>query len=169
MTGYNVCNWTPCIMLVDTVKMLKGKSQHSPCAQKAWDVAWASEEGRCRDSTYKSVVSPQGLQALTARWLPASQKTSSAAFSSFLSSTLLSTTSLKGKAMSFLLLGAGQKGFPCASGKEPTWQCRRHKRHGFDFNVGWEDPLEKGMASHSGILNWRIPWTEDRILAAYSP
>ena len=24
-----------------------------------------------------------------------------------------------------------------------------------------EDPLEKGMATHSGILAWRIPWTED--------
>ena len=24
---------------------------------------------------------------------------------------------------------------------------------------GLEDPLEKGMASHSGILAWRIPWT----------
>ena len=26
---------------------------------------------------------------------------------------------------------------------------------------GWEDPLEKGMASHSSILAWRIPWTEE--------
>ena len=25
--------------------------------------------------------------------------------------------------------------------------------------VGWEDPLEKGMATHSSILVWRIPWT----------
>ena len=25
----------------------------------------------------------------------------------------------------------------------------------------WEDPLEKGMATHSGILAWRIPWTEE--------
>ena len=24
---------------------------------------------------------------------------------------------------------------------------------------GWEDPLEKGMATHSSILAWRIPWT----------
>ena len=24
---------------------------------------------------------------------------------------------------------------------------------------GWEDPLEKGMAAHSSILPWRIPWT----------
>ena len=26
---------------------------------------------------------------------------------------------------------------------------------------GQEDPLEKGMATHSGILVWRIPWTEE--------
>ena len=26
---------------------------------------------------------------------------------------------------------------------------------------GWEDPLEKGMATHSRILAWRIPWTEE--------
>ena len=26
--------------------------------------------------------------------------------------------------------------------------------------LGWEDPLEKGMATHSNILAWRIPWTE---------
>ena len=25
--------------------------------------------------------------------------------------------------------------------------------------MGWEDPLEKGMATHSSILAWRIPWT----------
>ena len=27
-------------------------------------------------------------------------------------------------------------------------------------SLGWEDPLEKGMATHSSILDWRIPWTE---------
>ena len=27
--------------------------------------------------------------------------------------------------------------------------------------LGGEDPLEKGMAIHSSILAWRIPWTED--------
>ena len=28
------------------------------------------------------------------------------------------------------------------------------------WSLGWEDPLEKGMATHSSILAWRIPWTE---------
>ena len=27
------------------------------------------------------------------------------------------------------------------------------------WSLGWEDPLEKGKATHSGILAWRIPWT----------
>ena len=27
------------------------------------------------------------------------------------------------------------------------------------WSLGWEDPLEKGMATHSSILDWRIPWT----------
>ena len=30
-----------------------------------------------------------------------------------------------------------------------------------DCYLGWEDPLEKGMAAHSGILAWRIPWTDE--------
>ena len=28
-------------------------------------------------------------------------------------------------------------------------------------SLGWEDPLDKGMAAHSSILAWRIPWTEE--------
>ena len=27
-------------------------------------------------------------------------------------------------------------------------------------SLGWEDPLEKGIATHSSILAWRIPWIE---------
>ena len=26
-------------------------------------------------------------------------------------------------------------------------------------SLGWEDPLDKGMATHSSVLVWRIPWT----------
>ena len=36
---------------------------------------------------------------------------------------------------------------------------------GFGFShvssLGWEDPMEKGMATHSNILAWRISWTEE--------
>ena len=28
-------------------------------------------------------------------------------------------------------------------------------------SLGWEDPLEKGMVTHSSILAWEIPWTEE--------
>ena len=28
-------------------------------------------------------------------------------------------------------------------------------------SLGWEDPLEKGVAIHSNILAWKIPWTEE--------
>ena len=28
-------------------------------------------------------------------------------------------------------------------------------------SLGWEDPPEKGMATHSIIVAWRIPWTEE--------
>ena len=28
-------------------------------------------------------------------------------------------------------------------------------------SLGWEDPLEKDMATHTSILAWRIPWTEE--------
>ena len=28
-------------------------------------------------------------------------------------------------------------------------------------SLGWEDPLEKEMATHSSILAWRIPWTKE--------
>ena len=33
-------------------------------------------------------------------------------------------------------------------------------------SLGWEDPLEEGMGTHSSILAWRIPWT--RSLAGYT-
>ena len=47
------------------------------------------------------------------------------------------------------------KGFPCGSvGKESPAMQETWVR-----SLGWEDPLEKGKATHSGILAWRIPWT----------
>ena len=32
-------------------------------------------------------------------------------------------------------------------------------------SLGWEDPLEKGKATHSSILAWRIPWTIHKSIA----
>ena len=47
------------------------------------------------------------------------------------------------------------------SGKEPACQCRRCKRHTFDPWVRKIDPLEEGMATHSSILAWGIPWKKE--------
>ena len=33
--------------------------------------------------------------------------------------------------------------------------------------LGWEDPLEEEMATHSSILSWKIPWREEP--GSYSP
>ena len=43
--------------------------------------------------------------------------------------------------------------------KNPLANAVRHKRLGFDPWIG-KIPLEEGMATHSSILAWRIPWTE---------
>ena len=46
-------------------------------------------------------------------------------------------------------------GFPCGSaGKNlpAMWET-------WVWSLGWEDPLEKGKATHASILAWRIPWT----------
>ena len=45
------------------------------------------------------------------------------------------------------------------SGKEPTCQCRRCRRR--VLSLDQEYPLEKEMATHSSILAWKIPWTEE--------
>ena len=58
-------------------------------------------------------------------------------------------------------------GFPGGSSrKEPTCQepITPHSRQLWDMWVqspGQEDPLQKEMATHSSILAWRIPWTEE--------
>ena len=48
-------------------------------------------------------------------------------------------------------------GFPAGSGVKnlPTMQETKAR------SLGGKDPLEEGMASHSSILAWRIPWTEE--------
>ena len=46
------------------------------------------------------------------------------------------------------------------NGKEPACQCRRPKRLPVR-SLGWEDALEWCMTTHSSILAWRIPWTEE--------
>ena len=47
-------------------------------------------------------------------------------------------------------------GFPGGSVKNPPTMWETWVQF-----LGWEDPLEKGIATHSNILAWRIPWTEE--------
>ena len=50
------------------------------------------------------------------------------------------------------MLGKWLWGFPCGSeGKVSATQ------EAWVQSLGWEDPLEEGMATHSSILAWRIP------------
>ena len=51
-------------------------------------------------------------------------------------------------------------GKPSASGTELACQCRRCTET-WVWSLGWEDPLEEGIATLSSILTWRIPWTEE--------
>jgi len=49
------------------------------------------------------------------------------------------------------------EGFPSGSdGKECACNAEAQVQ-----SQGWEDPLEKEMATHSSILGWKIPWLEE--------
>ena len=55
-----------------------------------------------------------------------------------------------------------ETGFPGgASGKESACQNRTKRQVLLVCSLGWEDPLQEGKATHSSILAWRIPWTEE--------
>ena len=57
----------------------------------------------------------------------------------------------------FICLLISQKGLPGGSvGKESA--CNAGD---LGLLLGWEDPLEKEMATHSSTLAWQIPWTEE--------
>ena len=53
-------------------------------------------------------------------------------------------------------LGASQ----VAQWQRVCLQCRSCRKTQVR-SLGWEDPLEEGMATHSSTLAWRIPWTEE--------
>ena len=63
---------------------------------------------------------------------------------------------LRKKGIIIIVYTAIFKGLPWwLSGKESCCNA------GDASSLGWEDPLEEGMATHSSILAWRIPWTEE--------
>jgi len=65
--------------------------------------------------------------------------------------------SLIHKDLSFLFNISRKSLFPAGSdGKESSCSAGDQVR-----SLGQEDPLEKGMATHSNILAWRITWTEE--------
>ena len=45
------------------------------------------------------------------------------------------------------------------SGSDGKESARNAGDPDFIRSLGWEDPLEKGMSTHSSILIWKIPWT----------
>ena len=51
-------------------------------------------------------------------------------------------------------LANGSASLPAIPAMPAMWETRVQ-------SLGWEDPLEKEMATHSSILAWRIPWTEE--------
>ena len=60
----------------------------------------------------------------------------------------------------YMLIVIHQRVFPDgANGKEPACQCRTQEM--LVWSLGQEDLLEKEMATHSNILAWKIPWTEE--------
>ena len=50
---------------------------------------------------------------------------------------------------------------PQASLVAQTVKCLPGDRETQVQSLGWEDPLEKEMATHSSTLAWKIPWTEE--------
>ena len=51
-------------------------------------------------------------------------------------------------------------GFPGGSAvKNPS--TMQETQETWVLSLGWENPLEEGMATYSSILAWRIPWTEE--------
>ena len=52
------------------------------------------------------------------------------------------------------------QGFPGGSGKEPVCLMQETQETQVQ-SLGWENPLEEGVATHSSILAWRISWTKE--------
>ena len=52
-------------------------------------------------------------------------------------------------------------GVSLASLVAQTVKCLPADKEALARSLGWEDPLEKEMATHSSTLAWKIPWTEE--------
>ena len=69
----------------------------------------------------------------------------------------LSVKAVTGNIRQLVMSGRGQKD----GENRKTPMCFRNCMETWVQSLGWEDPLEKGMATHSSILAWRIPRTEE--------
>jgi len=49
----------------------------------------------------------------------------------------------------------------CIAGRSTCLHCRQINLQTQVQSLGQEDPMEKGMATHTSILAWRIPWTKE--------
>ena len=73
----------------------------------------------------------------------------------------------KGMASHFSILAlppqekGGSKKYLCTSLVAQRLKHLPAMRETWVRSLGWEDPLEKEMATHSSILAWKIPWTEE--------
>ena len=107
----------------------------------AWKIPWTDEPGRLQS---------MGLQRVRHDWVTSLSLTNTL----FLDKKLFSVFHhyrLDCKWTSLNLMFVYFQGFLGGSaGKESTCKV---------WSLGWEDLLEKGMATHSSILVWRIPWT----------
>ena len=112
----------------------------------AWRIPWTEEFGRLQS------IGSQRVEQLTLSLISLSKL-----YWDFPRGPVHSPSNAAGAG---LIPAWGVKSFPgCASGKEPTYPCRRHETR--VQSLGQEDLLEKGMATYSSILAWRIPWTEE--------
>ena len=132
-----------CVLLV-----LPGHSPQAP--------TWASSYLSCRSRAPDTDGCFSMMAVTAAGYRPSSWERAAASGEAGLASRI-QTQPLLCVVFLFLILASGFPGG--ASGKEPTCQCRRHKRLGFDPWV--RTILEEGMATHSSILAWRIPCTEE--------
>ena len=60
--------------------------------------------------------------------------------------------------------GLHQNHFECVEDRgqqERTCLPRQEMEETWVRSLGWEDPLEKEMATHSSIIAWKVPWTEE--------
>ena len=81
-------------------------------------------------------------------------KESSAAWQRQIKSSMRFKTTILGSAFLVLFFSVASPVAEMVKNLPAMWEIQI-------LSLGWEDPLDKEMATHSSILAWRIPWTEE--------